>query len=268
MIDIWDIETFDDELLAALEQNRELILSFIETARETELERLASPDDAQLRLRRNLYYDRYGVFLRELSAILESRTIRGWHYTRLTDIEVDRLRSVGIVLSTMATMRYRLDSLVKAAELTGDAAEELISASPLQNKAQLDGRVDRFWLTARPIPIDDGVVNLLLQHWGGEVVYFWLEDYPRLDALVQNIGKGRVIEIAAPIAATKHASRVAEAVTATFSNVDWFMRDFENVDVCLGRGIPADAVVAVHTDGDATFSEIGTTYPVTIRRCS
>jgi hypothetical protein len=40
---------------------------------------------------------------------METRTIRAWHYTRLTDAEVVAMRMTGISLSSLDAIRQRLD---------------------------------------------------------------------------------------------------------------------------------------------------------------
>ena len=41
---------------------------------------------------------------------METRTIRAWHYTRLTDAEVEQLRTIGIALSSLDASRRRLEA--------------------------------------------------------------------------------------------------------------------------------------------------------------
>jgi len=53
-----------------------------------------------------------GAFIALKEAIgkkMHSRAIRAWHYTRLTDLEVDALRRDGIHASTPATLRPQIE---------------------------------------------------------------------------------------------------------------------------------------------------------------
>jgi hypothetical protein len=56
----------------------------------------------------------------------------------------------------------------------------------------------------------DGGVELLLGHWRGEGVYFWLKD-PQLIEVVKGFGRPRVIELAAPLGLTRHAYSAARS---------------------------------------------------------
>ncbi len=104
---VWDAATFDDELRAKLEAHGELVRNYYDTELELFREREAFPD--RLLPPSNSYT---GAFLRLADAInpmMQSRTIRAWHYTRMTDAEVEALARQGIELSTVATLRGRLD---------------------------------------------------------------------------------------------------------------------------------------------------------------
>jgi hypothetical protein len=77
----------------------------------------------------------------------------------------------------------------------------------------MEARSGKFWMTSHPFPADHHGVELLLAHWGGEGVYFWLED-GQLIELVKGIGRPRVIEVAVPLQVTTSAYSGAKAVIA------------------------------------------------------
>jgi hypothetical protein len=54
-------------------------------------------------------------------------------------------------------------------------------------------------------------VKPLLENWGGESTYFWLEN-EGLKALVAKIGRPRILEVAIPIAKTRHGYSAGRAV--------------------------------------------------------
>jgi hypothetical protein len=94
---------------------------------------------------------------------MEQRSIRGWHYTRLTDDETALLESDGVHTSTLADIRRRLDLQVSARRLSAETAAALYAASPFHE--QHDSRAGKFWMASHPVPADDGGVELLLGHW-------------------------------------------------------------------------------------------------------
>lgn len=94
--------------------------------------------------------------------LMEDRTIRAWHYTRMTDEEVAALRRIGIYLSTLGTIRERFDAQVAAGTFDRDIADRLFAESPFQSE-QLDSRSNKFWMVSHPAHIEDSSVELLLE---------------------------------------------------------------------------------------------------------
>jgi hypothetical protein len=116
------------------------------------------------------------VALREaIGERMWSRTIRAWHYTRLMAVEVETLRDDGIHLSTPARLRTRSDFLVASGALSAQLADTLYAASPFHSN-QLAARSGKFWMVSHPVAINNGVVEPLMAHWGGEVASMWTKD--------------------------------------------------------------------------------------------
>ena len=67
-------------------------------------------------------------------------------------------------ISTLETIRIRIDMQISEGLLSAHAADALYAASPFHE--QNDVRSNRFWMTSHPLPIDDGGVTLLLENWG------------------------------------------------------------------------------------------------------
>jgi hypothetical protein len=94
----------------------------------------------------------------EIGRDIEVRTIRAWHYTRLTEAEMDNIRINGIYLSTLETLRRRLDAAVADGLVEAEIAEALFMASPFHE--QIEERSNKFWMTSYPRTIDDRCVTL------------------------------------------------------------------------------------------------------------
>jgi hypothetical protein len=92
-------------------------------------------------------------------------------------------------------------------------------------------------------------VELLLGHWSGEGVYFWLEDDEHIK-LVQSIGRPRIIEIAIPLGLTTSAYSAAKAVIAAFVKAHGHEPDEGAFDLYATSALGADAVL---TEGDPDF---------------
>jgi hypothetical protein len=259
LIDVWNVETFDQYLLAELRANAELIRNYIVTERNNFLEREAS--DRRGPYPTNPYAASYLRFLEDVGRDMEARTIRAWHYTRLTDAETDTLRNTGIYASTLETIRRRLDAQVAAGVFSAEIADALFAQSPFHHDEQSGPRSNKFWMTSHPVGIEHSGVTLLLGNWGGEAVYFWLKD-AMLEELVAGIGKPRVIEMAVPLDATRHAYSASRAIVATFGRtLGCVPDDTGGFDLYATRSLGPQAVLAIHTEGEAVFAEIAKGYP-------
>ena len=262
LIDVWDVETFDGELSETLRANAALITSYMTTYREIFHERHIL---GILPSRQNPYADDFmSLVEQELQPAMQSRALRAWHYTRLNDAEVENFRVQGIYLSTLETLRRRLDDQVAAGSFTAEIANALFAASPFHE--QNDSRSNQFWMVSEPVPIDDGGVSLLLGKWGGEATYFWLQD-PGLEKLVASLGIPRVIEIAVPPNVTKVAYPAARAVVNAFARKrglkceDWAAFEFYSM-----QPLGPHSVIAVHSGGEPDFEALARGYPAAFNR--
>lgn len=260
VIDVWDRGTFNADLLEVLEGHAELIRAYFDTEHSIFLSYDLGRDPDRPMLRpENPHAGAYYALLDAVGELLASCNIRAFHYTRLTDDEVADLRRSGIHLSTPETLRRRLDALVASGGLPVDIANRFYDASPFHSD-QRDARSGKFWMVSHPITIDDGGVKPLMERWGGEVVAFWVSD-AALSAPLTKLGKARIIEIAVPLDATRHALVASEAVVATFGRSLGAIPDKSAFDLYVQTPLPASAVLAVHTEDEATFAAMGRTYP-------
>ena len=192
--------------------------------------------------------------------LMEARTIRAWHYTRLTDTEVDALRQTGIYPSSLDTIRSRFAAQVVAGGFAQEVADRLFADSPYQSD-QLDARSGKFWMTSHPVNIDDGGVELLLESWGGEAAYFWQQD-PTLQEMLKNIGRPRVLEIAMPLLHSRHTYSAAEAVVATYGRIVGCQPEKHAFDLYSHQPLGPAHILAVHSEGEPDFGAIARGYPV------
>ena len=249
MLDTSDPNTFDDELLAELRANHTLIQDYL--IRNHEIfetydnyygpgRSLSRPDNA--------HWTRFQAFRDHLIPLMETRVIKGFHYTRITDAELEIMRAEGIRLSTPSYLEARLNALVSADLLTVDEAETILDQSPF--KTQLDMRLNMFWMVSSRLPMDDSGVNPLLSTWGGEVASMHLSDHDILTKL-QGIGRPRMIEIAAPLSATNKTYSAACAVVAAYALQHGWPSEKGVFDFFVQKNLPADALLNVLTQDDA-----------------
>ncbi len=259
-IDVWDVETFDPALTALLRSGAELVRDYMVTDHRIFLAHDLGRGSQPRGIRpENPYASRFLSLREAIGREMQSRTIRAFHYTRLTDAEVALLRRDGVHLSTPVTLRTRLTALVAAGHLTAETADMLYAASPFHSD-QLAGRSDRFSMTSHPLAIDDGGVTPLLAHWGGEVASMWVED-PALLAPLAAAGEPRIIELAVPMELTSRSHVAGEAVIAAFGRSLGCIPGKHAFDLYTSEPLKAEAILAVHSKGDASFVTMGRGYP-------
>lgn len=115
-------------------------------------------------------------------------------------------------------------------------------------------------MTSHPVSVEDRGVVALMERWGGEVASFWLSD-PQLSSTLAGIGTARVIEVAAPLAKTRHSHSAATAAVATLGRTAGAIPEKSDFDLYVNAPLESGSVLAVHTEGDTTFAAIGKSYP-------
>jgi hypothetical protein len=216
VIDVWDCATFDAELVDQLESEADLMLRYYETDQRIFLEHDLGRGAGRSMLRpENPHAERFSGITKAVAEAMDQRTIRAWHYTRLTHAEVEALRRDGVHLSTPESLRQRLDAVVAAGALSPEAANDLYVRSPFHSDQHV-GRLNRFWMTSHPTNVEDGGVVPLMKHWGGEVASMWVRD-ETLMALLARLGRSRIIELAVPVKLADCSFYAARAVIATFA---------------------------------------------------
>lgn len=191
---------------------------------------------------------------------MEARTIRAWHYTRLTDAEIGTLRQVGIYLSSLVTIRSRLNTQVAAGAFTQEVADRIFADSPY-NGNQFAARADKFWMVSHPIEIDYCGVSRFLESWGGESAYFWQRD-AELNNTLKQIGRPRVLEIAMPLSSSRGAYSAAEAVVATYERMLGGQPEKHVFDLYREQPLDSSHILAIHSQGEPNFDAIARGYPV------
>lgn len=258
VVDVWDNATFGSDLGKELEAHVDLLLKHFDT------ERRIFPDhdvgrNRSLARPENPYAQAYMDFSEAIAKDMEARTIRAWHYTRLTDAEVDALLREGVHLSTPETLHRRLTAQVEAGAISADAAEHILAKSPFQT-TQFDSRVNRFWMTSHPVEVGNVGVQPLLMHWGGEVASMFLRDESILTSIAA-VGRSRVVELAVPVKLADAGYKTGRAVIATFARSKGAIPEKFDFDLRVTTALPPAAVLAVHTAGEETFDAIGRSYP-------
>lgn len=255
VIDVWDIESYDSALRGLLAANDRLITDYARVDREIDAEYRAS----RLGLRRdNPHAPAYYRLIDAVADEMRRRTIRGWHYSRLTDDEIERLLVSGLEPSSLDGLRRRLNARVAAADFTEEQAEAIYRSSPFHE--QLGSRAGKIYMVAMPEPLEESGLEEIIGHWGGESAFFWQRD-PQILALLQATGRAAIIEIAMPLVSSRHHGAAGQSAVHRFARslgCDVAPYDFELYSV---DPLPGSAIRAVHRQDDALFGRVGSDYP-------
>jgi len=128
VIDVWNIDTFDNELRGDLDAHANLIRNYMITSRRQSREHEAS--DHRMPYPENPHAGEFLALNEHITQLMEARTIRAWHYTRMTDAEIDTLRLKGIYPSSLENIRSRFDAQVVAGAFSQEVADRLFADSP------------------------------------------------------------------------------------------------------------------------------------------
>jgi len=257
LIDTWNVATFDSALLADLSANAALIRDYLGTSRQLSREREAST--RLMVYPENPHAGDYLALKERLISAMESRTIRAWHYTRMTDTEIDDVRQNGVHPSTLETIRARFARQVAAGLMTQEVAEQLFADSPFLGN-QHAARTGKFWMVSNPIVPTSSAVKLLLASWGGEAAYFWQQN-PALQTLLTMIGRPQVLEMAMPLAHSRHGYHSAEAVVAAYARTLGCRPDGGSFDLYSQSALGPGAILGIHSEGEETFARLARGYP-------
>ena len=217
-------------------------------------------------IRPNPFAGDYMSAVESLGRIMSAKTVRAFHYSRMTDDEVEALQAEGTVPTSVDSLKQRVDRQVISGTLTREQGGLIVERNPLQRTAF--GVRKGFWSSSSPIHPDDAAVNILVDHWGGESAH-WLftgtGDEPMVEVLTR-IGRGRVVEIAMPL---KEANGGLAGFSAARTAVREYARSLghqvypEALDLAIEHRLPASSILKVHTEGEDGYIAMGRGYPST-----
>jgi hypothetical protein len=257
IIDLWDPTTYDEGLNGVFQQFTDVIRGYYNREQEVDAQLNAKPfGSAWVPLEPNPFEDQKAVLRDKIDSLMAARTLRTFHYTRLTDDEVSRLFEKGVELSETGNLRQRLDMRVKAGDLAQEHADFIFKSSALQSQ-EYGKRTGMFWSCALPYPADDHGVTRLLGMWGGEAAYWTLQQDPDYKARLGGIGVPRIVELAVPLSSVSRFGHASENMIRAYANSLGMDCNLDGMDVCCIEPLPSSSILAVHTAGDGSFELIG-----------
>lgn len=256
-IDVWDVESFDPELAAHLAQHADLMAAYYARSNQIFLDHDHGRARTLIRPE-NAYAAEFSDLRERVGDLMDARTIRAWHYTRLTDGEAETLSRAGIHLSTPDSLRRRFDAIVAEGYLTAAETDHLWRHNMFTH--QHASRAGKFWAVSHPQGFDDLGVVPLMKHWGGEAASMWMKDKALL-ARLERIGQARVLGVAMPLAHCEDFGGAGRAVIATFARARGAIAEPSGFDLYVRTDLPASAILEVCTEGEASFTAMAQGYP-------
>lgn len=217
-------ESWPSELLAVLQNHHELFIDW-EEGRATG---------------RAKAYDRA---IYDVAEHLQPYSVLGWHCTRLTINEIDKILADGIQMPNAEILRRRIDDCVMEKFLTPEIATTLRA----KNQAQESNRAGIFWFCFfHPKQAGEAGISRFFRHWGGEALYNFHEDDPVTSKALRAFGTPCLVEADVPIVFFKSAIPIAFNVVGRFLAGEGLRTDepveFES---CINQDLPSEAIRAV-----------------------
>ncbi|MGI2180186.1 hypothetical protein [Shewanella sp. S1-49-MNA-CIBAN-0167] len=256
----WDPKSFNYEIVSALDNHSELISDYFrEDIRLMDEHLNSSPYQS---LKPNRFNYAFSDFKENvLTPILKNNRIIVWHYTRLTDHEVEMMHK-RLMPSTLDYLKIRLELLVSKGLLTYEESQVVFKQSPFHKQER--NRSGMLWTTTVPEPTTDMGVEPLLKSWGGESAYFWLAD-ENLKTKLKEIGLPRVIELETELTDGLNAFSVSETVLEAWAKTLGISVAPSGTDLSIKSSVNKARVVKVHTEGENSFNGLAETYPKNVQ---
>jgi hypothetical protein len=258
MIDLWDIATYDSDMMDHLESHKGIINGYFDLERRKDI--MVATLATWQPIQPNQFAGDYMSAVEGFGRIMSSKTLRAFHYTRMTDEEVEAILSDGITPASVEFLKQRVDRQVSAGRLTKEQGEKIVAHNRLYTTDF--GVRGVFWATTLPHHPDDSAVSPLVSHWGCESAYQLLTGRADEDliALLRGIGRGRVVEIAVPL-------QKANGGLAGFGVATNAVREYARSlgyevysgghDLNIEQPLPASNVLRIHTEGDEDYKAFG-----------
>lgn len=154
----------------------------------------------------------YDDAIYKLTDLLTQYAVIGWHCTRLTESEVEKILQSGMQLPNAAMLESRLEAACVAGLLT----EKLKDRLKENHWAGDENRAGRIWFTFFPPRDAGGGINDFLESWGGEALCICHERDPETAPVLKGIGIPCVIEAVVPLSLMETLGWLPDKVARTY----------------------------------------------------
>ncbi|HDS1082895.1 hypothetical protein B9Y76_19820 [Stenotrophomonas maltophilia] len=151
----------------------------------------------------------FDAAIRTLGEALMPHAMRGYHFTRLTEEEAGHIRENGLEVLSPGLLERRIAAQVTRGELAEDHAQRLLANNQVRDR----NRSGKAWFCFYPAhEAREYGVRSLLGHWGGEALYNFNAEDPKLGRVLKSLGSPALVEAVVPVAFLSTTNGLAKAV--------------------------------------------------------
>lgn len=185
-------------------------------------------------------YDRLHEFL---TPELGHYALRGWHCTRLLDVEVLEILKGGLQVLSEDLLLQRIDAAHAAGELTDEVAARLRAG----HHAGQRNRRGQLWFGFSSNLPDESAISPLLRNWGGEAMYWAHANDVEIAPVLQNLGRPTVIDAWVPISGLRAVQRLVDLVCQVDLQAAGLLerREVGNYEDCSTEPVLAENIIAI-----------------------
>ncbi|MBW8311262.1 MAG: hypothetical protein K0M64_04435 [Rhizobium sp.] len=252
-------ETWPDLVHRLVEEQRGLLIAYQQEHQR--IDRLGWTD-VQVRVHppANPYRPEYDALVARLEALLRGHRLVGYHCTRLTPEEVERIRRDGLRALSPNFVRERLEALVDAGQMRPEQCRFFLDSPMLQaHLANRHGnRTGMVWLCPNRSTLRDAAgVYRLFRSWGGEALYAGFEDEASVAGVLTQLGRPAIVQCAVPLPAgdlygCRAAHLLSNAVRAQIEHPE----PSPTFDWSVQRDLAPSEVIDIIAFDDPRFEEL------------
>ena len=231
ILDLEHVSAWPAELLAVLDREHDVLLDQERPVSDPYASRPL--EEVRETVRKRELADRV------LAGALRHFSLIGWHCTRLTVGEIERMAASGLELLSAESARRRIERVVASGEMPAQLGDILKA----KNQAGAPNRAGRLCFCFYPPRLaGEGGIERLLRQWGGEALYWSHEHDPAIAPLLKAIGTPALVEADVPIELLAGGFLTKNVACRYLINRGDLKQDPVNYENAIVRPLPAERV--------------------------
>jgi hypothetical protein len=206
-----DLDTWPSPLMAYLASQHQMLAAYARhESTFNQMDFDSEGDYVPMSMRpSNPHFHGYESAWLKINNILKPTTLRGWHCTRLTDQEMEHIRSQGMQPPNLDILVQR----IRRAEAAGKFGPEIAARLITENQADDDGRKGMIWFCFfEPRLAGQSGTERFFRRWGGESLYNSHERDADTGEALRLIGRPCLIQADVPISSFGRISGLGQKV--------------------------------------------------------